>query len=82
MDPVLTSSEERLLAGQQISFIEALFDCAYHGELTEEQAREWLDGDDLAIALRMIATPHLCPPRAPEMKAWLAEYGCPSRDDR
>jgi hypothetical protein len=52
-----------------MTFIAALCDCALHGELTEAQARAWLDGEDLALALRIIATPHLHRPRDPD-RAW------------
>ena len=39
-----------------MTFRQGLFDCCIHGELTMEMALEWLDGDDLVIARRIIAS--------------------------
>lgn len=65
----MTPIEARLLAGEQITFREALYDACMHGELSEEQAREWLEGEDLEIALRVIGS-GLVLERAPEYLAW------------
>ncbi len=68
----MTPIEQRLLAGEQITFHEALYDACMHGELTEEQAREWLDGDDLVLALRVIKSGRFLE-RPPEVRAWMAK---------
>jgi hypothetical protein len=39
-----------------MTFMEALLDACIHGELTREMVEEWLEGEDLAAAVRIIAS--------------------------
>lgn len=45
-----------------MTFTEALVRCAIHGELTEEMAREWFDGEDQELALKVVRDKHLHTP--------------------
>lgn len=73
----MTPIEGRLLSGEQITFNEALYDACMHGELTEEMAREWLTGDDLALALRVIHS-GLFLERPASVREWMAKVAAAS----
>jgi hypothetical protein len=66
----LTPIEQRLMANVPVTFHEILFDACMHGELTASMAVDWLTGDDLALALRIIHS-GVFMARSPEMRAHL-----------
>jgi hypothetical protein len=69
-ESTLTPIEQRLMANVPVSFHESLYDACMHGELTIEMAVDWFEGEDQALALKIIRSGTFIQ-RSPEMRAYL-----------